>query len=80
MVCKKQNKLKGDTMNVAASKKHDRLLRVPQILERVPVSRSWLWRLVKDGKFPQPLRISEKITAWKESDIDNFLENLEAER
>ena len=30
----------------------------------IPFSASTLWRKVKEGKFPPPVKLSEGITAW----------------
>ena len=35
----------------------------------IPFSESTLWRKVKAGEFPQPVKISSHITAWRVSDI-----------
>ena len=35
----------------------------------IPFSESTLWRKVKVGEFPQPVKISSHITAWRMSDI-----------
>ena len=35
----------------------------------VPFSASTVWRKVKCKEFPSPVKISEKITAWRVSDI-----------
>jgi predicted DNA-binding transcriptional regulator AlpA len=35
----------------------------------VPFSKPTLWRRVKDGTFPQPIRLSPGVTAWRLSDI-----------
>jgi predicted DNA-binding transcriptional regulator AlpA len=39
---------------------------IPNIL---PFSSATLWRKVKDGSFPAPVKLSERITAWKVEDI-----------
>ena len=31
----------------------------------VPFSSATLWRLVKAGDFPQPVKLGERITAWR---------------
>lgn len=33
------------------------------------VSRVTIWRWAKEGKIPQPIKISQKITRWKLADI-----------
>lgn len=44
-------------------------LRLNQVLQLVPVSSATWWRLVKDGRYPAPVKISERCTAWRKSDI-----------
>ena len=46
-------------------------IRQHQLIESrlVPFSPSTLWRKVKAGEFPQPVKISRHITAWRVSDI-----------
>lgn len=36
----------------------------------IPVSRSTWWQGVKDGRFPQPVRLGPRVTAWRAADID----------
>lgn len=35
----------------------------------VPVSNATLWRMVKDGRFPKPVKLSAKVTAWRAEDV-----------
>ncbi len=45
--------------------------REDQVLEHyLPASRSTLWRQVKVGIFPAPIKLSGGITAWLKSDLD----------
>lgn len=48
-------------------------LRLPQVLARVPISRSTLWRRVNDGTFPRPLKLSDRVTVWRSEDIDDWM-------
>ena len=50
-------------------------LRDKQVANRLSISRSHVWNLVKQGKLPKPIKISEKITVWRSTDIFNFIEN-----
>ncbi len=47
----------------------DRLLRVNQVLEIVPVGKSTWWKKVRSGDFPQPIKLGERTTCWKESEV-----------
>ena len=54
-----------------------RLLYSTRSLERVvSLSRATIWRKVKDGKFPQPVRIGVRGIRWRRADIDAWLASL----
>ena len=44
-------------------------VRLPTILKVFPVSKSTWWAGVKDGRFPKPVKLGLKITAWRVDDI-----------
>jgi predicted DNA-binding transcriptional regulator AlpA len=50
------------------------LLRVKQVLRFVPVSRSNWWAGVKEGRYPQPVKLSERVTCWRAADIRTLVE------
>lgn len=59
---------------MSASTKHsERLLRMPDVISRVGIKRSQIYALVRAGEFPQPIRLSERATAWVESEIDDWI-------
>lgn len=45
---------------------------VPHVL---PFSASHLWRRVKNNTFPAPVKLSERCTAWRVSDIRAWLKD-----
>ena len=47
----------------------ERLIRLPQVLEIYPVGRTTWLNGVKEGTYPQPVRLGKRITAWRETDI-----------
>lgn len=57
---------------------HSGYLREPAVLRLLPVGRSTLWQWVKQGKAPAPYKLSPRVTAWKSSDIEDFLKRLAA--
>ena len=56
------------------SKTYQKLMRLPQVLDRYPVSRSTLYKQIKQGVFPKPVQISDKSVAWIESEISRILD------
>jgi len=51
----------------------DKFLRIPQVLELIPIGRSTLWAKIKKGEFPKPEKLSAKIAVWRESDIQAYI-------
>ena len=50
------------------------LLRVKEVVKKTSVGKSTIWAWVKDGKFPKPIKLSDRVSVWKESDIDAWIE------
>jgi prophage regulatory protein len=51
------------------------LLHQPQMLSFVSISKSTLWRRVRAARtFPQPVKLSERVTVWRAEDIRRWIE------
>jgi prophage regulatory protein len=44
-------------------------IRLPEILRVIPVSKSTWWAGIKTGRFPRPVKLGARITAWRAEDI-----------
>ena len=47
-------------------------VRLPSILAPhgpIPVSKSSWWQGIKDGRYPKPVKLGPRITAWRVEDI-----------
>ena len=44
----------------------------------VPFSSATLWRKVKSGDFPKPVKLSERVTAWRVEDIRAWMQSRSA--
>lgn len=55
----------------------NRLIRLKEVLQLVPVSSSTWWLWVAQGKAPTPVRFGARCTCWKYSDVISFV-NKEA--
>ncbi|APX68918.1 MULTISPECIES: AlpA family phage regulatory protein [Brucella] len=58
----------------------DRIIRLNTVLSRTGLSKSTMYRKIKEGTFPAQLRISINGAGWKESDINRWVENPVARR
>jgi prophage regulatory protein len=69
------------TANTAAGAAPAQFLRLPSVLERVPYSTASIWRLVRLGKFPRPIKMGGgRASAWLSSEIDAWMEQRVAAR
>jgi prophage regulatory protein len=50
-----------------------RLTSVLAPLGPIPVSRSTWWAGIKDGRYPKPVKLGPRITAWRVEDIRAFI-------
>ena len=41
----------------------------------IPVSRSTWWAGIKTGRYPQPVKLGPRITAWRVEDIRTLIES-----
>lgn len=45
-------------------------LRLREVTKRIPVSKSTIWLWVQEKKFPAPVKLSERVTAWPIASIE----------
>lgn len=53
------------------------LYNIHQVVAAVTLSKSTVYRLIKEGKFPQPVRISLKRVGWRKAEVDSFVASLQ---
>ena len=53
----------------------DRIIRMETVRARTGLSRSTIYRKIKEGTFPPQLRISSHGAGWRESDINSWVAN-----
>jgi prophage regulatory protein len=44
------------------------------VLERIGLRTTELYDLIKEGKFPQPVRLGKRAVAWVESEVDGWIQ------
>jgi prophage regulatory protein len=49
-----------------------RLIRLPEVIARVGIKRSMIYRLMGDGRFPRSRSLGPKCAVWVESEIDEW--------
>jgi len=69
-------------MNIQHTMPETGFLRATQIIGNrkrgiapiVPISRTAWWKGVKEGRFPQPIRLGPKTVVWRVEDIRKLIE------
>ena len=51
----------------------NKILRWPDVHNATGLSRSTVWRLIRAGKFPASVKITDHATGWRQSDIEAWL-------
>ena len=52
-------------------------VRLPEVLTLIPVGKTCWWDGVKAGRYPQPVKLSTRCTAWRAEDIRALIKRLE---
>lgn len=50
------------------------LLRRPEVESRTGLSRSEIYRRIKEGSFPSPVTLGHRVVAWPSTTIDEWVD------
>ena len=53
------------------------LLTIDDLCERLQVSKSWLRKSWKVGKFPAPLHLGRRCQRWRPADVQSWIDSRE---
>ncbi|MCX8981079.1 AlpA family transcriptional regulator [Citrobacter portucalensis] len=53
--------------------KNIRLLRLPEVMNKTGYGKAWIYCLINDGLFPQPIKIGSRAIAFVESEVDEWI-------
>jgi len=63
----------------ADNDKHSNYLRLNNVQKKLDVKRKMLWEIRQDVNFPKGTKLSKRVTVWKESEIDDYMDSLPKE-
>ena len=55
----------------------EKLIRLPEFLRTIGVSRATAYRYMVAGRLPKPMKLSSRCIAWKASAINEWLAHLQ---
>ncbi|WNK72522.1 AlpA family transcriptional regulator [Pantoea agglomerans] len=53
-----------------------KLIRLSAVINKTGYSKSWIYKLIKNKQFPQPIKIGSRAVAFIEGEIDEWIEVL----
>ncbi|RRZ87010.1 AlpA family transcriptional regulator [Erwinia sp. 198] len=59
-------------MNISNKK----LIRLSAVINKTGYSKSWIYKLIRNKQFPQPIKIGSRAVAFIEGEIDEWIEVL----
>lgn len=57
----------------------DALIRLPEVLRLIPISRSAWYKGIAEGRYPRSIKLSERAVAWRRFEIEALMERLQAQ-
>jgi predicted DNA-binding transcriptional regulator AlpA len=51
-------------------------VRLPDVLRVIPLGKTSWWEGVRSGRFPKPVKLSARCTAWRAEDIRQLIKIL----
>lgn len=54
-------------------------LRLPKVLQITGLARATIYALISQGRFPAPIKLSTRSSAWISSEIDEWMQQRIAE-
>ncbi|MDZ4200768.1 MAG: AlpA family phage regulatory protein [Gallionella sp.] len=49
------------------------VLRLPQLIEKVGLSRSSIYAMAKTGEFPPPIRLGRRAVGWRTDEVESWI-------
>ena len=61
--------------DMKAQHESPRLLRATEVEKMVGFKRQWIHRLIKQDRFPQPIRIGPRAVRWRADEIEVWIDS-----
>jgi prophage regulatory protein len=49
-------------------------IRLPAVLQKVGMSKSFVYDLITQDKFPKPVKVSSRISCWVAAEVDQWVQ------
>ena len=49
-------------------------IRLPEVRQKVGMSKSYIYDLISQDKFPKPVKVSSRICCWVTAEVDQWVQ------
>lgn len=53
---------------------YNRLLRLPEVINLIGLSKAQIYNLISLGEFPQQIKLGDRASAWLESEVADWID------
>jgi len=53
-----------------------RFIRLPEVMKKTGYGKAWIYKLISDGRFPEPVKIGVRAVAFVESEVDQWMDEV----
>ena len=50
-----------------------KLIRLPEVLDRVSLKKTAVYKLIAEGEFPKPVKLTSTTSAWVEDEVTDWI-------
>jgi prophage regulatory protein len=72
--------MEGKDMDQRIMIKPERVIRKPELFNKIPLSDATIWRRERLGDFPKRIKLGANSVGWFENEIDEWLAKKAADR
>lgn len=51
------------------------LMRLPEVIAACGMSRSLIYKMAKDGRFPAPIRVAARLSVWDSEAVQSWIDS-----
>ena len=56
--------------------RRERLLRLPEVMDRVGLKRTAIYQRMREGRFPKSRSLGSRCTVWVEAEIEDWIASI----
>lgn len=51
----------------------NRFIRMPDLRQKVGLSRSQIYKLIQQEQFPRPVKLGDRVSVWVDSEVEEWM-------